>query len=85
MDVPSKPLYDRGEPVAWHASSRHGAGTGIITEVRITGAGITYEVHKLVDGKATGQTLTLPEDIVYPTRGVHDPRPHPAPLRGPSA
>jgi hypothetical protein len=83
MQPPPQPDYGRGDPVAWHASTGHGAGTGIIVDVLTTDAGVEYVVHKLVDGQPTGQTLTLKEVFVYPTRSLTDTRPQPAVHRHP--
>lgn len=78
MSTPPEPDYERGDPVAWHATHAHGAGAGIIVDVRATDEGYVYDVHKVIDGQPTGQTLTVHETSVYPTRSLTDTRPEPA-------
>lgn len=78
-----KHLYDTGDSVGWTASRRHGAGTGIITQVLPQESGAAhYEVHKLIHGKATGEYLTVEEEVLYRTRSIWSDEPLPPQLQG---
>jgi len=77
MQTP-EPLYASGDPIAWHATQSHGAGTGIVTDVLTTDGAIQYQVHQLIDGKATNRVFVVAEEIAFPTRSLSDTRPQPA-------
>lgn len=81
--APPEPEYGVGDPVAWHASAGHNAGSGIIVKVLTAEGGTGYEVQKLIDGQAAGPPLIVKEKSVYPTRGIRDTRPQPAVHREP--
>lgn len=77
MQTP-QPLYAPGDPIAWHATQSHGAGTGIVTAVLTTDGATQYQVHQLIDGKATNRVRVVAEAIAFPTRSLSDTRPQPA-------
>jgi len=82
-NAPAEPEYGTGDPVAWHASAGHNAGSGIIVKVLHPAGGTEYEVQRLIDGRAAGPTLIVKEVSIYPTRGIRDTRPQPAIHRHP--
>jgi hypothetical protein len=74
--------FSTGDPVGWHATIRHGAGSGIVLSVRREEGRVDYHVQKLIDGKAVGDVFRVEEDVMFPIRSLRDPRPQPGTHRG---
>ncbi len=72
---------DKGDPVGWHATPRHGAGSGMIVDVLRSGPTLRFVVQKLIDAAPIGDPFEVDETIVFPIRSLRDTRPQPAPHR----
>lgn len=77
MEDNSDADFGTGDPVGWHATRRHGAGSGIVVAVLRDGSAVEYLVQKLIDGKAVGDEFRVVQEVVFPIRSLRDTRPQP--------